>query len=214
MLRNKSNYSSYAQNAEQSQSCEDPTCHNNRFGVELILVPKLLPVASDYIGSNTAVATSQISWSHHSVAYEATFRKMFGFGLIRQKASVSRWRWCSPGSNNFLFGFQRERVLGVYSADRAPVQGGSSKNVVNNYIFLCHANTWIPKQQPSKVSEPNIDPNLGQQYDHGFRAEGSNSESRKGHGQNRHDFARSRAKMLWIHPASFTQSQPQGGARL
>ena len=214
MLRNKSDYSSHAQNTKQSQSCEDPTGHNNRFGVELILVPKLLPVASNYIGSNTAVATGEISRSHHSVAYEAAFRKVFGFGLIRQKASISRWRRCSPGSNNFLFGFQRERVLGVYSADRAPVQGGSSKNIVNNDICLCHANTWVPKQQPSKVSKPNIDPNLGQQYDHGFRGEGSNSKDRKGHGQNRHDFARSRAKMLWIHPASFTQSQPQGGARL
>ena len=214
MLRNKPKQSSYSQNEKSYHPSKAPSSHDSGVFVELIAVPEFFPVAANYISGNAAIATGQITWSDHPVSNEAAFWQMFSLGPVGKKPGVSRRRWSSPRSNDSRLSFQGERVLGVDSPNRTPVQSCGSKNVVNDNLRFTHSNAGVPKQQPGQVSKPEVDPKLSQENRYGFRGQGKNSNSRKGYGHNSHDFAGAGSKRLRIHSVSFTQSTLEGGLAL
>ena len=214
MLKNNANCSCRAQSHEYNYASGRPASYNHGLSTKLVFVPKLLPVASDYVGGNSAIAAGQISWANQTVSNKATFRKMFRFTLVCEKAGVSRWGWSSPSSHNSLFGFEGERVLGVDALYRTPVQSGKSKDVVNNNFGFENFDAWVPEQQPGKKAKPNIDPDICQQNGNWFGGKRDSANGRKGHGQNGHDFARAGSKHLGIHTVSFTQSAVEVGAAL
>ena len=214
MLRNKSKNCSRTQNQEHSYSHERPSDRNHRFGPQLILVSEFFPLASDYVGSNPAITTGQIPWTHQSVSDEAAFGEMLRFAFVGKESRVSRWGWSSPGTNSANICFESERVLGVYTLYGTPVQSSRSKNVVNNNLGFGNFDAWIPEQQPSKKAKPDVDPDFSQKNCNRLGGKGNNTDSRKDNPQNGHDFARPRSKQLGTHPASFTQSAMEVGAEL
>ncbi len=214
MLRNKPKQSSYSQNEKSYHSSKAPSSHDSGVFVELIAVPEFFPVAANYISGNSTITTGQITWSDHPVSNEAAFWQMLSLGLVGKKPGVSRRRWSSPRSNDSRLSFQGERVLGVDSPNRTPVQSCGSKNVVNDNLRFTHSNAGVPKQQPGQISKPEVDPKLSQENRYGFRGQGKNSNSRKGYGHNSHDFAGAGSKRLRIHSVSFTQSTLEGGLAL
>lgn len=214
MLRNKAKQGGYTQNDKSNQSSQNPLSHDFGVFVKLISVPELFPVAPNYISGNAAIAAGEIPRSDHSVSDETAFRQMLSLGPIGKKSSVSRWCWGSPSSNDSIWGFQGERVLGINSPNRTPIQSYGSKNVVNNNFRFTHSNTGVPKQQPSQIAEPEVDPKFSQQHRYWFGGQCKNSNGRKGHCHKSHDFARTGSKLLRIHAFSFTQSAPEGGLGL
>lgn len=214
MLRNKAKNCSRTEKQKNGNASGRPSSNYYRFVSELVLVSELFPVASNNVGGNSAVATGQVSWADETFADETTFRKMFGFALVGKEARVSRRGWCSPSAHNSAVGFQGEGVLGVYALNGTPVQSGKSKDVVNNNFRFGNFNAWIPEQQPSEKSKPNVNPDLGQQNGERFGSKSKGTNGRKGHGQNGHNLARAGSKNLRIHSVSFTQSAPEVGAAL
>ena len=212
MLRNKSNGSSHTQNQEYNYANDRPTSNNYRFGTELVFVSQLLPVATNNVSGNSAVATGQISWAHQAISNETAFRKMFSLTFVGEETGVSRGGWCSPRTHNATFSFQGHRVLGVYASYGAPVQSGESKDVVYNDFRFGNFDTWIPEQQPSEEAKPNVDPDSGNENWKRLSSKGNSANQGKAHGQYRHDFARSGSKKLGIHSLSFTQSANEVGA--
>jgi len=214
MLRNKAKNSSRTQNQKYNYASGQPSSDNYRFGSELVFVSQLLPMASDYVSGNTAVATSQISWAHQALSNETTFRKVLRFALVGKEAGVSGWGWSSPSTNDATVSFQSQRILGVNAPYGTPVQSGHSKDVVNNNFSFGNSDTWIPEQQPGKETKPYVDPYFSQQNWNRFGSKGNSTNCRKGHGQNRNDFARAGSKQLGIHTVSFTQTATGAGAAL
>ena len=214
MLRNKANNSSGTQSQKYNYASDRPASEHFRFGSELVLVPKLFPVTSDYVSGNSAITTGQISGSHEPVSNEAAFRKMFRFALVGKKTRISGWGWSSPSTNGSTFSFQGQRVLGIDSLYGTPVQSGESKDVVNDNFRFGDLDTWIPKQQPGKIAKPQIDPDFGQQNAKRFGGQRNGTNYGKRHGQYRHNFARTGSKQLGIHTFSFTQSAVEAGAAL
>ena len=212
MLRNKSNGSSRTQNQKYNYASDCPSSDNYRFGTELVFVPQLLPVATNNVSSNPAVAAGQISWAHQAISNETAFRKMFSLTFVGEETGVSRWGWCSPRTHNATISFQGHRVLGVYASYGAPVQSGKSKDVVYNDFRFGNFDAWIPEQQPSEEAKPNVDPDSGNENWKRLSSKGNCAKQGKGYGQNRHDFARAGSKKLGIHPLSFTQSATEEGA--
>jgi len=214
MLRNKSNNGSGTQSQKYNYASDRPASEHFRFGSELVLVSKLFPVASYYIGGNSAIATGQISWSNEPVSNETAFRQMFRFALVGKKTRISGWGWSSPSTDGSTVRFQGQRVLGIDALYGTPVQSGKSKDVVNDNFRFGDLDTWIPKQQPGKIGKPNVDPDICQQNGNWFGGKRDSANGRKGHGQNGHDFARAGSKQLGIHIVSFTQSAVEVGAAL
>ena len=214
MLRNKSNCSSRAQNHEYNYAGSRPSRDNQGLCTKLVFVSKLFPVASDYIGGNSAIAAGQISRSHQAVSNETAFRKMLGFTFVGEKSGVSRWSWSSPSTNDSTVSFQGQRVLGVDASYGTPVQSGKSKDVVDNNFGFGNSDAWIPEQQPGKKAKPNVDPDIYQQNGDWFGGKRKSANGRKSHGQNSHDFARAGSKHLGIHTVSFTQSAAEVGVAL
>ena len=214
MLRNKANNSRGTQSQKYNYASDCPASDNFRFGSELVLVPKLFPVTSDYVSGNSAIATGQISGSHEPVSNKTAFRKMFRFALVGKKTRISGWGWSSPSTDGSTVSFQGQRVLGVDALYGTPVQSGESKDVVNDNFRFGHFDTWIPEQQPGKIAKPKIDPDFGQQNAKRFGGQRNGANNGKGYGQYRHNFARTGAKHLGIHTFSFTQSAVEAGAAL
>ena len=214
MLKNKANGSSRAQSHEYNYATGRPASLNYGFSSKLVFVSKLFPVASDYVGGNSAITAGQISRSNQAVSNKAAFRKMFRLTLVGQEAGVSRWGWSSPSPHNSLFGFKGERVLGVYTLYGTPVQSGKPEYVVHNNFGFRNSDAWVPEQQPSKKAKPNVNPDFCQQNGNRFGSKRDSSNGRKDYGQNGHDFARAGSKKLGIHTVSFTQSAAEVGAAL
>ena len=214
MLRNKANDSSRTQNQKYNYASGRPASNNYRFGSQLVFISQLFPVASNNVGSNSAITAGQITWAHQAVSNETTFRKVLGFALVGKKSSVSRWSWSSPSANNSAISFQGQRVFGVDALYGAPVQSGKSKDVVNDNFRFGNSDAWVPKQQPSEKTKPKVDPDLGKQDANRFDGKRSSANDRKDYRQNGHDFARAGSKQLGIHIFSFTQSETQVGAAL
>ena len=214
MLRNKANNGSSTQSQKYNYASDSPASEHFGFGSELVLVSKLFPVASYYVGGNSAITTSQISRSHEPVSNETTFRQMLRFALVGKKTRISGWGWSSPSTDGSTVRFQGQRVLGIDSLYGTPVQGGESKDVVNDNFRFGDLDTWIPKQQPGKIGKPNVDPDFGQQNAKRFGSQRNGTNYGKGYGQYRHNFARTGSKQLGIHTFSFTQSAVEVGAAL
>ena len=214
MLRNKANDSSRTQNQKYNYASGRPASNNYRFGSQLVFISQLFPVASNNVGSNSAITAGQITWAHQAVSNETTFRKVLGFALVGKKSSVSRWSWSSPSTNDSTVSFQGQRVFGVDAVYGTPVQSGKSKDVVDNNFGFRNSDAWVPEQQPSKKAKPNVDPDICKQNGDRFGSKRCSANSRKGHGQNGHDFARAGSKQLGIHTVSFTQSAAEVGAAL
>lgn len=214
MLRNKANQGHYAQDAERKHSSHNPSSLNEWICVELVLVSELFPVASYYVGGNATIAAGEISRPHQAMSYEATFWKMLSLRLLRKKAGVSRRGWSRPSTDDSALGLQGKRVFGVNSSYRAPIQRGRSENVVDNNFRFANSNTGVPEQQPGEIAKPYVNPYFGQQHGGRLGGKGKDSDSRKGHGQHRHDFARAGTNQLRFHVSSFTQSTSLGGSEL
>lgn len=214
MLRNKANQSRYGQDAERKHSSQNPSSLNERICAQLVRVSEFFPVASDNVSGNAAITAGEISRPHKAISYEATFWKMLRLRFLCEEASVSRGGWGSPSTDDSSLSLQGKRVFGVNSSYRAPAQGGRSENVVDYNFRFAHSNTWIPEQQPGEITKPNVNPYFGEQHAGRLGGKGKDSNSRKGHSQHRHDFARARSNQLRLHVSSFTQSTPQGGAEL
>jgi hypothetical protein len=212
MLKNKAKRSSCAQCQKYHYASSRPSSDNQGLCTKLVSVPELFPVASDYVGGNSAITAGQISRAYQTVSDETAFGKMFRFTLVGQESGVSRRGWSSPRSNNATVSFQGKRVLGVYASDGTPVQSGKSKDVVYNDFRFGNFDTWIPEQQPSEEAKPNVDPDSGNENWKRLSSKGNSANQGKGHGQYRHDFARSGSKKLGIHSLSFTQSANEVGA--
>ena len=214
MLKNKANRSGRTQNQKPNYASSRPSSDNQGLCTKLVFVPELFPVASDYVGGNSAITASQISRAYQTVSDETALGKMFRFTFVGEETGVSRRGWSSPRSNNAAVSFQGKRVLGVYASDGTPVQSSKSKNVVDNNFGFGNSDAWIPEQQPGNKSKPNVDPDICQQNGDRFGGKRKSANGRKGHGQNSHDFARAGSKQLGIHTVSFTQSAAEVGAAL
>ena len=214
MLKDKANRSSCAQGQENHYAGGRPSSYYYGLFSKLVFVPQVFPVASDDIGGNSTVTACEISWAHQTVSNKTAFGKMFRFTFVCEETGVSRRGWSSPRSNNAAVSFQGKRVLGVYAIDSTPVQSGKSKYVVHNNFGFGDLDAWIPEQQPSKKAKPDVDPDFSQKNLDWFGSKGDNADSRKGHGQNCHDFTRAGSKHLGIHTVSFTQSASEVGAVL
>ena len=214
MLRNKADNCSRTQNQKYNYASGRPASNNYRFGSQLVFISQLFPVGSNNVGSNSAIATGQISRSHQAVSNETTFRKVLGFALVGKETRISRWGWSSPSTNDSAVSFQGQRVFGVDALYGAPVQSGKSKDVVNDNFRFGNFDARIPKQQPGEKAEPKVDPDLGQQDANWFHGKRSSTDDRKDYRQNGYDFARAGSKQLGIHIFSFTQSETQVGAAL
>jgi hypothetical protein len=214
MLKNDSKGRCRAQSQKNNYASGCPASLNYGFSSQLVFVAKFFPVASDYVGGNSAITAGQISRSNQAVSYKAAFWKVFRLTLVGQEAGVSRWGWSSPSSHNSLFGFKGERVFSVDAPYGAPVQSGKPEYVVDNNFGFGNSDAWIPKKQPSKKAKPNVNPDFCQQNGDRFGSKRDSSNSRKDNGQNGHDFARAGLKQLGIHSVSFTQSAAEVGAVL
>ena len=214
MLTNKANCSSRTQSQKPNYASSRPSSDNQGLCTKLVSVPELFPVASDYVGGNSAITAGQISRAYQTVSDETAFGKMLRFTLVGQETGVSRRGWSSPRSNNATVSFQGKRVLGVDASDGTPVQSGKSKDVVDNNFGFRNSDAWVPEQQPSKKAKPNVDPDICKQNGDRFGSKRCSANSTKGHGQNGHDFARAGSKQLGIHTVSFTQSAAEVGAAL
>lgn len=210
MLRNKADYRRNAKDSKSHQAPNHPTGFNDSCFVETITVSQKFPMASNDVRSNTAVAVGEISRSNQPLSDEARFWQVLGFSSTSAKARVTRWsRGCKSADNSF-FGFQCQGVFGIDSSNCAPVQTGSSKNVVHQDFSLRDSNAGVPKQQPRKICKPEIYPNLGEEHLKGFSRNSKDSDARECNCESGHNFARTRSQSLGIHFASLTQSTSEG----
>lgn len=212
MLKNETSRRGSAQGKKYNYASECPSRDNHGLSFELVCIPKLFPVTSDYIGGNSAIATGQISRANQSVSNKAAFRKMFRFAFVGKKTGVSGRGWSSPSAHNLLSGFQGERVLGVNALDGTPVESGKSKDVVNDNFRSGNFYAWVPEKQPGEKAKPNVNPDFGQQNSDGFSGKRNSSNGSKNHSQYGHDFARAGSKPFGIHSVSFAQSAVEVGA--
>lgn len=211
MLANKSDNGGHAQRSENPNSPKNNALGNLNLIVKPSAVSKKLPVSSDDNCCNSGITGGQISRSDQALTDVATLGEMFGLSSVGHEGCVSGGCGCSPSPDDSFGGFQSERVLGVDSRNRTPVQFGLPKNVVDGDSTLGHSNAGIPKQQPGNVSEPNVDPRLQENDVKGLCCQSNNSEKREQHSSDGHDSARARVQGSGFHAISLAQkTKPEG----
>lgn len=211
MLRNKADYCSQAKGNENYQSPANPTGRNNRGLTKSVSVSQFFPMASNYVGRNTAVAAGQISGSNQSLSDEARFWQVLGFSSIGHETRVAGGGRSGKGSDYSLFGFQGEGVLGINSFDGTPIQANFPEDVVDQDAGFRNPNAWIPKQQPSEERKPQVNPYFGQEHLQGFGCQSEYPNSCESNCEGSHNFAGSGSHGLGIHVASLTQSTFERG---
>lgn len=205
MLENKASCGGDAQADKNYDSPQNPTGSNRGRVVELIKVPEFFPMTSNDVSRDTRITAGQISGPNQALTYKAAFRKVFSFGFISHEPRVSGWSWGTKSSNSFVFGFKTQRILGIDSSNRGPAQGVCLEDVVNNNSFFTDFYAWIPKKQPSKISEPNVNPGFSCDQEPRIYDQRGNSKKSKDESGNGHYATRSGVQGLGVHLPSLTQ---------
>lgn len=205
MLKSKASHCRDTQEDKNNYSPTNPIGFNRRILIELVEVPEFFPVTSDDVCRDTGIAAGQISRPNQTLADEATFGKVLGFGSVSHEAGVSGWGWGSEGLNSSVFGFKSQRKLGIDSNNRGPVQFVGLENVVNNNPFVANFHTGVPKQQPSKIGEPYVYPRLCCKQEPRIYGQSGYSKKSKDESGTRHYATRSGIQGLSIHFPSLTQ---------
>lgn len=205
MLKNKASHSSQAQGDKHSDSRNYPAGSNGSYIVELVQVSEFFPMTSNHIGCDSGIATGQVPRSNQTFSNKAAFGKVLGFGFVSHEAGVSGWSRGSKGLNGSVFGFESQRVLGVDSSNRGPVQFVCLEDVVNYNPFVANSHAGVPKKKPSKISKPDVNPRFGYNQEPGIYGQGGYSKESKNESGGRHDATRSGVKGLSIHFPSLTQ---------
>lgn len=205
MLKSKASHCCDTQADKNSYSPKNPIGFNRRSLVELVEVSEFFPVTSDDVGRDTGIAAGQISWPNQTLADEATFGQVLGFGSVSHEAGVSGWGWGAEGLNGSVFGFKSQRVFGIDSRNRGPVQFVGLKNVVNNNSSFTNSHTGVPKQQPSKIGEPYVYPRLCCNQEPRIYGQGGYSKKSKDESSTRHYATGSGIQGLSVHFPSLTQ---------
>lgn len=211
MLENKTENSRKAKSGKDNYSPSNPSGFNFWFVDEFVPVPKNLPVASNQIGSYSGVTRSQITRSHQPFSNKATFWKMRGVSSTRHESSVSGWRGSSESSNHSEVSFQTEGVFCVNAVYGRPIDFKDSKHVVNYHNVRINPYAWIPKQQPSAIAKPQVNPGFSEDQAPVASRQCYYSQGGKGDGSNRHNATRTRAQSVTIHKGILTQlAYPEG----
>ncbi len=205
MLKSKASHCCDTQADKNSYSPKNPMGFNKRSIVELVEVSEFFPVTSDDVCRDTGIAAGQISGPNQTLAYEATFGQVLGFSFVSHKAGVSGWGWGAKGLNSSVFGFKRQSVLGVYSSNRGPVHFVRGEDVVNNNPFFANFHTGVPKQQPSKIGEPYVNPGLCCNQEPGIYGQSGYSKNSKDESSTGHYATRSGMQGFSVHFPSLTQ---------
>lgn len=207
MLRNKANRSSQSQGRKSYDSPKNYLYLNLRGLVQAVGISEFFPLRSDDVSGYAAVAAGEITWPNKPISNKATLGQVLRLGLVGHEAGVPRGRWSGPGSEGTLISFEGERVFGIDSVDGAPVEEGLTKDVVDQNSLFANFHAWVPKQQPSHKSKPNVDPNFSEKHGNGLSAKGKHPNGGKCNGQRSHDFAGARPESVSIHSSSLTQHQ-------
>jgi hypothetical protein len=205
MLKNKASHCNGTQEEKNNYSPKNPIGLNRRNIVELVEVPEFFPVTSDDVCRDTGITAGQISGPNQTLADEATFGQVLGFGFVSHEAGVSGWGWGAEGLNSSVFGFKSQRVFGIDSSNRGPVQFVGLENVVNNNPFVANFHTGVPKQQPSKISEPYVYPRPCCNQEPRIYRESGYSKKSKNESSTGHYATRSGIQGLSVHFPSLTQ---------
>ena len=211
MLKNKTENSRKAKRGKDNYSPSNPSGFNFWFVDEFVPVPKNLPVASNQIGSYSGVTGSQITRSHQPFSNKATFWKMCGVSSTRHESSISGWRGSSESSNHSEVSFQTEGVFRVNAVYGRPIEFKDSKHVVNYHNVRTNPYAWIPKQQPSAIAKPHVNPGFSEYQAPVASRQCYYSQGGKGDGGNRHYATGTRAQSVTIHKGILTQlAYPEG----
>lgn len=205
MSNHKTESGSTTEKQKHDESKRGPTSFNMWFGIKLVAVPQILPMASDYVGSIATVATGQISRSNHAISYVAAFGQILTISPFCQETSISGRRRGRPSPYRSIVGLYLERVLSVDSFYGTPIQIVGPKNVFDDKPRFRDFDAWIPEKQPGEKPQPSEWPNLKKQNGHRFAQQRNSADGGKGKSQRGYEFARTRAKYLGVHYNSFTQ---------
>ena len=205
MLKSKASHCCDTQADKNSYSPKSPIGLNRSNIVELVEVSEFFPVTSDDVCRDTGIAAGQISGPNQTLADEATFGQVLGFGFVGHEAGVSGWSWGAEGLNGSVLGFKSQRKLGIDSNNRGPVQFVGLENVVNNNTFLANFHTGVPKQQPSKIGKPYVYPRLCCNQEPRIYGQSGYPKKSKDESGASHYATRSGIQGLSIHFPSLTQ---------
>jgi hypothetical protein len=205
MLKSKASHCSRAQAGKNDYSPQNPFGLNGGFRAELVEVSEFFPVTSDHVSRNARIAAGQISRSNQTFSDEATFRQVLGFSFVGHEARVSGRGWGAEGLNGSVLGFQRQRVLGIDSSNRRPVQFVRGEDIVNNNSCVANFYTGVPKKQPSKISEPYVYPRLRCNQEPRIYGQSCYSKKSKDESGTSHYATRSGIQVLDFHFPSLTQ---------
>ena len=211
MLKNKTENGCNAKSGKDNYSPSNPSGFNFWFVDEFVPVPKNLPVTSNQIGSYSRVTRGQITRSHQTFSNKATFWKMSGVSSTRHESSVSGWSGSSESSNHSEVSFQGEGVFRVNTVYGRPIELKDSKHVVNYHNVRTDPYAWIPKQQPSAIAKPQVNPGFSEDQTPVASSQRNYSQCGKGDGGNRHYATRTRTQSVTIHKGILTQlAYPEG----
>ena len=205
MLKNKASHRNGTQADKNNYSPNNPFGFNRRSLVELVEVSEFFPMTSDDVCRDSGIAAGQISRPNQTLADEATFGQVLGFGFVSHEAGVSGWGWGAESLNGSFLGLKGQRVLCVDSSNRGPVQFVGLENVVNNNPFVANFHTGVPKQQPSKIGEPHVYPRLCCKQEPRIYGQSGYSKKSKDESGTSHYATRSGIQGLSIHFPSLTQ---------
>ena len=205
MLKNKASQSRKAQTGEYSDSRNYPAGSDRRCIVELVEVSEFFPMTSDHVSCDTGITTGQVPRANQAFSNKAAFGQVLGFGFVSHEAGVSGRGRGSKGLNGSVFGFEGQRVLGVDSSNRGPVQFVCLEDVVDDNPFVANSHAGVPKKKPSKISKPDVNPGVGCNQEPGIYSQGSYSKESKDESGSGHNATGSGVKSLSIHFPSLTQ---------
>ena len=212
MLKNKS------EGSQNAQCCEatDANVRNSssdKFGfIELTSVPKLFPVAPDYVGGNSRITGGQIPRTDQTITNEATAGQVSGLGSIGEHASIARWCGCSPSTDSSEVSLEGERVLRIYPLNSAPVEAGALKQIIHHDALAGHLDTGIPEQEPGQIAKPEVDPAMSQNLAERPCCQGNKASHSENDSNNGHNLTRSRPQSIGNHVLSLTQVRKLEGS--
>lgn len=202
MLKNKAGHSRSRKKSEKNNSQPlDFNCFDDL--ADVTAVSAALPLGSDYIGRDTRITRRQIAWSYQAATNKAALWQVLGFGSAGKQRGVSRWSRSPECTDIPCCSFEAEGVFGVDSPDGSPRDKVFAKNVVHSHSIWLHSDSGVPKQQPGKIAEPEVDPNALSHRTQGIYGKRRYPKGRKGNSCHSHYFAGARSQ-FGIHQLSLT----------
>ena len=205
MLKNKTQNSRNAERGKYNYSPRNPSGLHLWCLDEFVPVPENLPVTSDQIGSYSGVTRGEITRSHQTFSNKTTFWKMLGFSSTRHEPRVSGWSGSSESSNHSEISFQTEGVFCVNAVYSRPIKLKNSKHIFNDYAVRINPYVGIPKQQPSKIAKPQVNPGFSEDQVPVSCRQSNNSQSGQSDSGNRHYSTRAGAQSVTVHKGILTQ---------